>query len=30
LENLLERILQNTEELNQLSNELGVKLTEQA
>jgi len=30
LENLLERILQNTEELNQLSDELGVKLTEQA
>lgn len=30
LENLLERILQNTEELKQLSNELGVKLPEEA
>ena len=30
LENLLERILQNTEELRQLSNELGVKLPEEA
>lgn len=30
LENLLERILQNTQELRQLSNELGVKLPEEA
>lgn len=30
LEGLLERILQNTEELKQLSNELGVKLPEEA
>jgi type VI secretion system protein ImpB len=30
LENILERILQNTEELSQLSNELGIKLPEEA